>query len=98
MKKAVVINPHSPEPLNALGFSYSSVDGRENAKRAETYFKKAIEADSSYYVTYFNYGILKYNQEKYTQAIHQFEEALKMKDNFMSAHYGMFRAIYQIDK
>ena len=27
-----------------------------------------------------------------------FEKALKVKENFMSAHYGMFRAVYQMDK
>ena len=98
LKKAVAVSPHSAEALNALGFSYSSLAGHDNARLAATYFKKALEADPSYYVTYFNYGVLLFGQKQFKEAIEVHKKALELKPDFMSAHYGIFRATYQVDK
>ena len=98
LKKAVAVSPHSAEALNALGFSYSSLAGHDNARLAATYFKKAIEADPSYYVTYFNYGVLLFGQRQFREAIEMHEKAVELKPDFMSPHYGIFRATYQVDK
>lgn len=53
-----MIAPHSAEALNALGFTFSSLGGKDNNEVAESYYKKAIEAEPEYYVTFFNYGVL----------------------------------------
>lgn len=49
-------------------------------------------------MTYFNYGMLLLGLQKYEEAAGMLELGLKVKGDFVSAQYGLFRAYYGLDK
>jgi tetratricopeptide (TPR) repeat protein len=86
LKKAILVNPTSIEILNALGLSYYSLmsqteniaEQKENATLAKSLYEQAIKINPHYYLTYHNYGTLKFDTKNYNEAVEMFNKSLML--------------------
>jgi tetratricopeptide (TPR) repeat protein len=51
------------------------LDKKNNSLAAENYFKKSLEEDENYCPSYFQIGLIKFNQKKFNSALKNFREA-----------------------
>ena len=51
------------------------LDKKKNSLAAENYFKKSLEEDENYCPSYFQIGLIKFNQRKFNSALKNFREA-----------------------
>jgi tetratricopeptide (TPR) repeat protein len=56
----------------------------------ETLLKKAIAASPDFYEAHFQLGILYQDQQKYPEAIREFEQTLTLRPDYTRAHYRLF--------
>ena len=56
----------------------------------EALLKKAIAANPDFYEAHFQLGILYQDQQKYPEAIREFEQTLALRPDFERAHYRLF--------
>ena len=56
----------------------------------EALLKKAIAANPDFYEAHFQLGILYQDQQKYPEAIREFEQTLALRPDFNRAHYRLF--------
>lgn len=72
LRRALEINPDSPQALATLGLVHQS-DGERSL--AEETFREAIENDPSYTRGRVYFGTFLYNQGRFEEAVNQFREA-----------------------
>lgn len=83
-----------------IGLSYLQLN---NFTEAEYYLKKSIEQDKStfneaHYLDLFYYALSLYEQQKYTEAIVSFDEAITLYPEFSDAIYYKALSLYKEDK
>jgi Flp pilus assembly protein TadD len=61
---------------------------------AETAFRKAIQIDSNFAAAYANLGSVLVNQEKLTEAVPQFESAIRLKPDEPQLYYQLGLTLY----
>jgi tetratricopeptide (TPR) repeat protein len=84
--KAVAINPQFTSPYNLLGYAYRTV---ENYREAETAFRKYIELIPSDPNPYDSYAELLMKTGRFDESIKNYEKALAIDANFISAYIGI---------
>jgi tetratricopeptide (TPR) repeat protein len=67
-------------------------DGEPSADLAniEVLLKRSIAADPTFYEAHFQLGVLYQDEQKYTDAIQQFNQTLALQPDFNRAHYRLF--------
>jgi len=61
----------------------------ENRQMIEDLLKKAISADPQFYDAYFQLGVLYQDENKYADAITEFNQTLKLQPDYNRAHYHL---------
>lgn len=84
--KAVAINPAFTSPYNLLGYAYRTV---EKYAEAETAFKKYIELIPGDPNPYDSYAELLMKIGRFDESIKNYEKALAIDGNFISAYIGI---------
>jgi tetratricopeptide (TPR) repeat protein len=56
----------------------------------EALLKKAIAASPDFYEAHFQLGVLYQDQQKYPEAIREFEQTLTLRPDYNRAHYRLF--------
>ena len=65
---------------------------------ATKYFKEAISKNQAYSVAYYNFGMLLFDEGAFKEAVEMFTKAKLSKEDFYSADYAMFKALYRMDQ
>ena len=64
--------------------------------QTESLLKRAVAVDPNYSDAYFQLGILYSDQHKYSEAVEQFERALKINPDSANAHYRLGQALARL--
>jgi len=95
IKKALELNPNLVPALIDLGTAY--YEKRQSFRQAETYYRQAAEIAPSPEIHNYLGNALIY-QGYYTQAINQFQSALKLNPNYSPAYQNMGIAYFYMNK
>ncbi|MEM7007825.1 MAG: tetratricopeptide repeat protein [Thermodesulfobacteriota bacterium] len=95
IKKALEIDPNLVPAIIGLGTAY--YQKRQSFRQAETYYRRAAEIAPSPQLYNFLGNSLTY-QGYYTQAIAQFQNALKLDPNYAAAYMNMGIALFYMNK
>jgi len=95
IKKALELNPNLVPALIGLGTAY--YEKRQSFRQAETYYRQAVEIAPSPEIHNYLGNALIY-QGYYTQAINQFQSALKLDPNYAPAYQNMGIAYFYMNK
>lgn len=90
-KKSIEIYPEYITSLNNLGMIYQSYLGRH--EDAKALFLKALELDSVYVEAWSNLGAAQLALKDTTEAIHSYQNAVKLKPDFILAYTHLTGAL-----
>ncbi len=74
-REAQAMDPKNPDFSNNIGIAFLSMN---RYKEALPYFVRATELDSKYARGYYNQGVCFQRLEKYSNAIHAYQDSLKL--------------------
>lgn len=77
--------------LNKLGVAYQEMGG---AQAAESYYKRAMDADAKFATPVNNLGTMEYGQQHYSKAVKYYERALKMGASEATVYSNLGYAYY----
>jgi tetratricopeptide (TPR) repeat protein len=94
-KKSLKYNPNNITSLNNISTVCDKVGKR---KKKISYLNRVIEADPSFYLVHINIGFHYLKQEKYKEAISEFDEVLKIDSLQPNALSNKAFCLYKLDQ
>jgi tetratricopeptide (TPR) repeat protein len=78
-----------------LGLLYKD---QKQYEKAEEYYLKAIETDSSYVYAYNNLGLLYADQKQYEKAEDRYLKAMEIDSSYVNAYHNLGNLYYDLNR
>jgi Tfp pilus assembly protein PilF len=95
LKKALSIHPQFVAALNGLGVQYMKLGELDNAAAT---FSSALKIEPEVFILHLNYGLVLFQQKKYSEAVHELDLAVKKNEASSTSHYYKGRALIGLQR